>query len=237
MSKKTKEERLRHPSGVDTNESEATIKKKQDVITKARNRLFNFDTLKSNKHLEVNDLQNKKGVSKSMTQTTLEYFFKHSPNKDAVYANSSPQNNHNKKPKAHKLQKQNSIGSYPIRIEVTDEDDEFSSSNINRNRPATVCVDKLDTRSDAEALALERPRKKLSFRVPEIMGGMGDNKMKNGKDKCGSYSCISKLVLAPPMMPGFPRNNSFNGVIAREPSMEDCDLEVRITVAVYVVLF
>lgn len=41
---------------------------------------------------------------------------------------------------------------------------------MNRLRPATVCVDRpsVERRSDAEALALERPRKKLSFKEPEV---------------------------------------------------------------------
>lgn len=81
------------------------------------------------------------------------------------------------------LQKQTSVGSYPqIQVssfdsDLDDGDDLFST--ISRTRPATVCVDRpsVDRRSDAEALALERPRKKLSFKEPEV-----ENKKKPASD-------------------------------------------------------
>lgn len=71
-----------------------------------------------------------------------------------------------------KLQKQTSVGSHPqIRVSSFENDlDQVEGGYLNRLRPATVCVDRpsVERRSDAEALALERPRKKLSFKEPEV---------------------------------------------------------------------
>lgn len=138
---------------------ECVAKKKQDVLSKARTKFWNFsDSLKHNKQLE------KEQHKKSRTQATLDYFFKASHGKDKVYSNQRYDPNDKK---SH-LHKQNSIGAYPIKIEITDVDDH---GNFNRMRPATVCVDNIYSEArEAEALALERPRKKLSFREPEIMG-------------------------------------------------------------------
>lgn len=145
--------KTRHTS-IDMADPECVVKKKQDMLTRARNKLWNLsDALKQGKVAGMDKEQQRK----SRTQATLDYFFK-SGGKDKAFANSN-----NKRPTP--LQKQNSIGSYPIKIEITDED---SCEKISRLRPATVCVDKVY--NEADALALERPRKKLSFREPEIMG-------------------------------------------------------------------
>lgn len=64
------------------------------------------------------------------------------------------------------------MGSHPqIRVSSFENDlDHVEGGFLNRLRPATVCVDRpsVERRSDAEALALERPRKKLSFKEPEV---------------------------------------------------------------------
>lgn len=218
--KKCKEEKTRRHGYLETAED---TKKKPDVISKTRSKLFTLsESLKSNKHLDLPEHATK-GISKSMTQVTLDYFFKHfPPNKNHVYANARVNAT---KPKG--LRKQNSIGSYPIRIEVTDEDDILPAGTVDRFRPATVCVDKLDAPRDTEALALERPRKKLSFKVPEIIGGAKKNNKVNGdKDKSGSLNCIAKLNLSVLNSAGIPRNSSFNGVDHKENSWENNELEV-----------
>lgn len=220
--KKCKEDKNRRRGLLDTAED---AKKKPDVITKARNKLHNLsDSLKSNKHSDLSD-QAKKGINKSMTQVTLDCFFKHSPNKNHVYANSHSEGN-----KGKTLRKQNSIGSYPIRIEVTDEDDVLPPGGIDRLRPATVCVDKLDGPRDTEALALERPRKKLSFKVPEITGIIKKtNKAKSdSKDLSSSLNCIAKLNLSVLDSAGIPRNSSFNGVVHRDDQKWDDENELEV---------
>lgn len=142
--------KTRHTS-IDMSDPEC-VKKKQDMLTRARNKLWNLsDALKQGKVAGMDKEQQRK----SRTQATLDYFFKSSA-KDKAFATSNGKR---------ALQKQNSIGSYPIKIEITDED---SCERISRLRPATVCVDRMF--NEADALALERPRKKLSFREPEIMG-------------------------------------------------------------------
>lgn len=208
--KKCKEEKSRRHGNLETADP-----KKKDVITKARNKLLTLsDSLKTNKNIELPD-HSKKNISKSMTQTTMDYFFKHfPPNKNHTYASGRGKG----------LKKQNSLGSYPIRIEITDEDNAIPSGTIDRMRPATVCVDKLDAPRDTEALALERPRKKLSFKVPEITGSAKKNK--NSGDKSNSFNCISKLSLSVLESAGIPRNNSFNGVVRREDAWDDTELQV-----------
>lgn len=225
--KKCKEEKNRRLGDMETAE---VTKRKADVITKARNKLLTLsDSLKSNKHVDLPD-QAKKGVSKSMTQVTLDYFSKHfPPNKNHIFANTRINDI-----KGKSLIKQNSIGSYPIKIEITDED-KYQKNTINRLRPATVCVDKLNGQRNTEALALERPRKKLSFKVPEITNcaKKNNNKINGDKDKSGSLNCIAKLNLSVLDSAGIPRNRSFNGVLHRENSWEDVDLEVRIIFCIF----
>lgn len=221
--KKCKEEKTRRHG----NPEAAEETKKKDVITKAKNKFLTLsDSLKTSKHLDLPDQTKRSGLTKSMTQVTLDYFFKHfPPNKNHVYANTRTNNN-----KIKGLKKQNSIGSYPIKIEVTDEDEVLSTRTLDRLRPATVCIDKLDSPRDTEALALERPKKKLSFKVPEITGISRNYKLPNGgtKDPTGSLNCIAKLNLSVLDSAGIPRNRSFNGIIHKdEGSLENDELEVR----------
>ncbi|XP_066260341.1 capon-like protein isoform X1 [Euwallacea similis] len=161
--------KLRH-SSLDLADPE--VKKKHvDVLSKAKNKLLNLTQKK------IED----KPLAKSMTQCTLDYFFKH-----------SQQNDNSVQPRI-PLQKQSSIGSYPqIRISSFENDlDDDVFNSISRLRPATVCVDRpsVDRRSDAEALALERPRKKLSFKEPEVdfkKPAATQDKTKNGDLKSRS---------------------------------------------------
>lgn len=139
--------------------------KKQAMLTKARNKFF--DALKS-RSLDGNDQK------KSRTQATIDYFFKPCPNTNKVdknhhlYSNSQTQQNGHEIKRSSSLQKQHSVGSYPIKVDVPEV---VTANGISRQRPASVCVDKInDERRETAALALERPRKKLSFREPEIMG-------------------------------------------------------------------
>lgn len=218
--KKCKEEKNRRHGNVKATEE---VQKKNDVISKARNKLLTLsDSMKSNKHLDVQDDTKKGGITRSMTQVTLDYFFKHfPPNKNHVYANTRV-NSYNSKG----LRKQNSIDSYPIKIEITDEDDILPSRKLDRHRPATVCVDKLEAPRYTDALALERPKKKLSFKVPEISSITKRNKLVNGdryKEKSGSLNCIAKLNLSVLDSAGIPRNRSFNGVVHHEEGSWDND--------------
>ncbi|XP_018565935.1 capon-like protein isoform X1 [Anoplophora glabripennis] len=215
MSKKSK---VRHPS-LEMADPEV-IKKKQDVLSKARNKLLNLsDALKSSKNLEVPD--QKKTITKSMTQVTLDYFFKHCPNKERnhIYANTRAPPNGNRST----LRKQNSVGSYPIRIEISAEDDDTFPDIISRTRPATVCVDKLDAPRDADALALERPRKKLSFRDPEIIGTNNNKPKVNGSSYYTIYKKTERKLS--PKSPQIKRSASSNGILQRKPSFDDYDLE------------
>lgn len=186
--------RARHTS-LEMPDPEAALKnKKQDVLSKARSKFLTLgDALKNRTTLEPPQLK------KSMTQATLEYFFKHSHNKDRhhVYANTRVD------PKRSSLQKQNSVGAYPIKIEIHVEDEDEYMNTINRARPATVCVDKVSAR-DTDALALERPRKKISFR-DDIMG----------------YEVNGQGNLV--------RKNGTNGILHKTPSYDNFDLEVTLT--------
>nr|XP_022904319.1 capon-like protein isoform X1 [Onthophagus taurus] len=162
-------ERTRH-SSLEMPDPELVVKekKKQDMLTKARNKFF--DAIKS---------RNLDGDKKSRTQATIDYLFKPCPNskndKNQIYSNSRAQNGQNEQnghtlPRTSSLQKQHSIDSYPLKI-AESVDDQAIASGIFRNRPATVCVDKLrDELGTTEALALERPRKKISFREPDLEG-------------------------------------------------------------------
>ncbi|XP_044269724.1 capon-like protein isoform X1 [Tribolium madens] len=193
MSKKSQLVKVRH-SSLDMPDPEVVVKKKQDMLTKARNKLFNLgETLKTHK---IDGDQHKKTV----TQATIDYIFKHCPKeKNHVYANT---NIHTKR----NLQKQNSVGAYPIKIEITQDSDE-EKETIKRSRPATVCVDKVSEGRETAALALERPRKKLSFREPEIVGRHEQQK--------------THLEVV-----GLKRSSSYcNGILHRSPSFEDSDLE------------
>lgn len=213
MSKKSK---VRHAS-LEMADPEI-VKKKQDVLSKARSKLLNLgEALKSSKGLEVPD--QKKTITKSMTQVTLDYFLKHCPTKEKnhIYANTRAP------PTRSTLRKQNSMDSYPIKIEISAEDDDAFPDIITRTRPATVCVDKLDAPRDADALALERPRKKLSFRDPEIIGTNNNSSEVNGS-KCNGYHTLSKKPS--PKSLGMKRSASSNGILQRKPSFDDYDLEV-----------
>lgn len=200
------------------------VKKKQDVLSKARNKLLNLsDALKSSKNLEVPD--QKKTITKSMTQVTLDYFFKHSPNKEKnhIYANTRAP------PSRSTLRKQNSVDSYPIKIEISAEDDDTFPDIISRTRPATICVDKLDAPRDTDALALERPRKKLSFRDPEIIGTNNNVPKVNGSKYNGYYTlCKKPERKLSPKSPKMRRSASSNGILQRKPSFDDYDLEVLV---------
>lgn len=183
MSKKNKEvlRKTRH-SSLDMPEE----KKKQDMLSKARNKLYNLsDVLKPRYD----------GEKKSLTQSTIDYFFKTCPNKDKqshVYSNDV------RNRRATSLQKQHSVGSYPIKIEVVSEDEDEFHPKIKMER------NNCEPRETA-ALALERPRKKLSFREPEIMGyNIHVNKEPLPKRRSDTRLCENKKNIPN----GFNRINS-----------------------------
>lgn len=199
-------------------------KKKQAVLAKARAKFLsavrskNFD---------------KEKEKKSRTQTTIDYILKPcpgSPNKhekNQVISNNQTQsaqpqqNGHTNLKRAASLQKQHSVGSYPI----VNGNEAEEVNGISRLRPATVCVDKLnDEGRQTAALALERPRKKLSFREPEIMG----YPIQINKDTLPRKG--GRKAFTPEMKRNF--NNNFNDVRKMHNNnnnnfdLDDFDLEV-----------
>ncbi|KAK9743985.1 hypothetical protein QE152_g8164 [Popillia japonica] len=138
--------------------------KKQAVLAKARAKFLSaVRSKKLDKELD----------KKSKTQSTIDYILKPcpgSPNKhekNQVITNNqtqhpeSPQqqNGHTNLKRTASLQKQHSVGSYPI---VNGVGEDVPINGISRSRPATVCVDKVHDEANRQtaALALERPRKK-----------------------------------------------------------------------------
>lgn len=197
--------KTRHKS-LDMQDPQCVVKKKQDMLTKAKNKFWNFgETLRQGKNANSD-----KDHPKSKTQTTLDYFFKHNK-ADKAQSNVSSEERLHYSP----LRKQNSVGSYPIKIEITDVDDE---NKISRTRPATICVGRVFSEArEAEALALERPRKKLSFREPEIMGyALHVNKNNLPKKH-------NKIPVTPEIRRSFSESDS---MMRRDDSVEDLDLEV-----------
>ncbi|VEN35181.1 unnamed protein product [Callosobruchus maculatus] len=200
MSKKTKEQRTRHTS-LDMPDVEAVTKKKHsDMLQRARHKLLNLSDALKHLNLEVSEAH-KKGIGKSMTQVTLDYFFKHGgQSKNHIYANTSHVDNTKKKQGLHK---QHSVGSYPIKIEITDEDD-LPVDTVSREEQHHEEIPRC-----AEALALEKPRKKLSFRVPEIVG------KGRGQQKVNGCECVSDLRV----------EDGRTCELRRSSSFEDYDLE------------
>lgn len=187
--------KTRHKS-LDMQDSQCYVKKKQDILTTAKKKFWNLsETLRQVKAPVGDNLRSK-------SQVTLDYFFKHHNKTD----NSSKVGERTYNPPP--LKKQNSVGSYPIKIEITDTD---NINKINRTRPATICVGKFfSDAKEAEAEALERPRKKLSFREPEIMG----------------YNLPlreSKVLVPPVIRRSFSESDS---MMKHWESVEDIDLEV-----------
>lgn len=205
-----------------------TENKKQAVLAKARAKFLN--AVRSSK-------LDREKEKKSRTQSTIDYILKPCPGtpkheKNQIISNANTtnqtqqendnngtqQNGHTNLKRSSSLQKQHSVGSYPI-VNGTNED-EAITNGITRARPATVCVDKLnDEARQTAALALERPRKKLSFREPEIMG----YPIQVNKDTLPRKG--GRKAFTPEMRRNF--NNNFD-YIRKVPSfdLEDLNLEV-----------
>lgn len=201
--------KTRHKS-LDMQDTQCVVKKKQDMLTKAKNKFWNFsESLRQGKTASID-----KEHPKSKTQSTLDYFFKHHHHNktDKVHHNSNAED---RPSHGSPLRKQNSVGSYPIKIEITDADEE---NKISRSRPATICVGRMFSEArEAEALALERPRKKLSFREPEIMGYTIHVNKNNLPQK------QHRIPVAPEIRRSFSESDS---MMRRGDSIEDLDLEV-----------
>lgn len=199
--------------------------KKQAVLAKARAKFLSaVRSKKLDKELD----------KKSKTQSTIDYILKPcpgSPNKhekNQVITNNQTQhpeslqqqNGHTNLKRTASLQKQHSVGSYPI---VNGVGEDVPINGISRSRPATVCVDKVHDEANRQtaALALERPRKKLSFREPEIMG----YPIQINKDTLPRKG--GRKAFTPEMKRNFNNHNSFHN-IRKVPSfdLEDYDLEV-----------
>lgn len=158
-----------------------------------------------------NDVTHKK----SKAQTTLDYFLKSKP-KDIIKSDKRqtishpPRSCENGRPTS--LQKQLSVGSYPILLKIPEE------SAITRDRPATVCGDKPGA---DKTLSLDsRPRKKLSFKDPEISGC---SRLFVDKETNSIRSSIKA-----PYTPQMTRSLSVTeNNLPRWSSYEDFDLEVN----------
>lgn len=197
--------KTRHKS-LDMQDTQCVVKKKQDMLTKAKNKFWNFsESLRQGK--------SDKDHCKVKTQSTLDYFFKHHGKADKINDNSHCIDE--KPMHGAPLRKQNSVGAYPIKIEITDADEE---NKLSRTRPATICVGRVFSEArEAEALALERPRKKLSFREPEIMGYSIHVNKNNLPQK------HNKVPMTPEIRRSFSESDS---MMRRGDSIEDLDLEV-----------
>ncbi|CAH1158951.1 unnamed protein product [Phyllotreta striolata] len=196
------------------------LKKKPDVLTKAKLKFFNIgEAFKSNKTLSAADSnQPKRGMVKSNTQVNFEQYYRKSPQ---IYHNPESR----KERKSNLLHKQTSIDSYPIKIKITDENDEVICSATKSN----LCLDKLEAPPVAEALALEKPRKKLSFKLPEIVETITNNrKLSIGglRHRSGSYKNIRDIIEKASAKPqALNRTASFNGVLEKEAGFDDAELE------------
>lgn len=132
----------------------------------------------SEKHPQQNDVQHKK----SKAQSTFE-FLKSRPKTDLVRSEKRQTISHpraaleNGRPSS--LQKQISVGSYPILLNIPEE------SSISRDRPATVCGDKPGAEHSKKtvAFALDRPRKNLPFKDQEASGSSSNSVFSSGNKK------------------------------------------------------
>lgn len=151
---------------------------------------------------------------KSKTQTTLDYFLKPKNKSDPKPISNNNQNSRireNGRPSS--LQKQMSVGSYPILLNIPEE------TTISRDRPATVCSEKPAVEHKATlGLNLERPRKKLSFREPEIT--------EFARQKCVTGSeTLPRKNIKPFNTPQLSRGNLQNGTsFTKWASYEDLEV-------------
>lgn len=199
MSKKEKRTmtKTRH-SSLDMPDPEVVVKEqKKNVLSKARAKLYNLSDVWNWNRIDVD------GNKKSRTQATLDYFFKPCPNnkEKQVFTNNS------RGRRASSLQKQHSVDSHPLKITFEDEEN-FSIGNASKLNGEP---------RETAALALERPRKKLSFREPEIMGypiQVTKNTLPRRNQSKNSA------------IPEVKRSISVNTTLRRANSWDDFDLEV-----------
>ncbi|XP_031347232.1 uncharacterized protein LOC116173716 isoform X1 [Photinus pyralis] len=199
--------KTRHPS-LEMPDPEVVKKKHQDMLSRAKSKFFNIsDALRTNKMLNGESDQSHR---KSRTQATLDYFFKPCPGKNErnhILANARVQES----PKRGScLYKQNSVGSYPIRVEISAAD---VLDNLSSMRPSSLPSDKCDELRETAALALERPRKKLSFREPEISGYATQTRKTSFKKPNGVHDLKRSI-------------SASNGLLRSANSWDDFDLEV-----------
>lgn len=182
------------------------------------NKLTNLgDVLKSKNNNTNTTMTTEAAGKKSKTQTTLDYFLKPRPKSEVLRSDKRQTGTHakvreNGRPSS--LQKQMSVGSYPVLLNIPEE------AAISRDRPATVCSDKpgVVEHKGAATLTLERPRKKLSFREPEITG--------YSRHAIASETLPRKNI-KPFTTPQMARSSVYNGGgIQKWASYEDLDLEV-----------
>ncbi|KAF5303689.1 hypothetical protein FQR65_LT00833 [Abscondita terminalis] len=197
--------KTRHPS-LEMPDPEVVKKKHQDMLTRAKTKLFNIsDALRTNKLLNGDtDAQHKK----SRTQATLDYFFKSCPNKEKINVLSNSRAQQDSLKRTSCLQKQHSTGSCP-RVEISAAE---VLDNISSMRPSSVPSEKRDEFRETAALALERPRKKLSFREPEI-SGYATQSRKSSARKSNNFPDLKRSISAT------------NGLLRSDCSWDDLALE------------
>lgn len=213
MSRKEKRAAMtktRH-SSLDMLDPEVVVKdqkKKQDVLSKARNKLHTFSDVWNWNRQDVD------GAKKSRTQATLDYFFRPCPNNKEKHMFT----NNSRERRASSLQKQHSVDSYPLKISLG-ENGEHLRNSLSRDRPATISTEKINGECrETAALALERPRKKLSFKEPEIMGyPIQVTKQPLLKKNSPKKSTDAR---------DFQRSVSVNATLRKANSWDDMDLEV-----------
>ncbi|KAK5642604.1 hypothetical protein RI129_008771 [Pyrocoelia pectoralis] len=199
--------KTRHPS-LEMPDPEVVKKKHQDMLSRAKSKFFNIsDALRTNKLLNGESDQSHR---KSRTQATLDYFFKPCPGKNEknhILTNTRVQES----PKRNScLHKQNSVGSYPIRVEISAAE---VLDNLSCMRPSSVPSEKCEELRETAALALERPRKKLSFREPEI-SGYATQTRKTSFKKTNNVNDLKRSISAN------------NGLLRSANSWDDLNLEV-----------
>ncbi|KAF5276477.1 hypothetical protein FQA39_LY06546 [Lamprigera yunnana] len=196
--------KTRHPS-LEMPDQEVAKKKHQDMLTRAKSKFFNIsDALRTNKILNGDIDQPQR---KSRTQATLDYFFKSCPSKEKNHVMSNARAQDSPK-RASGLQKQHSMGSCP-RVEISAAD---MLDNISNMRPSSVPSERRDELRETAALALERPRKKLSFREPEISGYATQSRKRSFK-KNSNFPDLKRSLSA------------HNGLVRAESSWDDLALE------------
>lgn len=264
--------KTRH-SSLEMPDPEVVVKeKKKDMLSKARNKLYNLSDALKSKNINNNEEQDFQPTGGAVVGSTkrsraLSYFLKPCPNKPEKNTNRVIENGGDGKTgsmneiigntatalagrlqRGFSLRKQHSVGAYPIqrddpvdmdeaiRYDIATRHSSVSNNNctpnyipISRLRPATICGDKVNRELSTDALALERPRKKLSFREPEITESVTLKHTQRKAMTPEMKRSISLITNPNNNYINFKDYTESNGGVRRVPSLdlEDLDLEVN----------